>query len=530
MNKWLRRANKKVGLGNAAALLIVVSLIGQVLGFLRYKMVNANFPVFGPNSTDAYFAAFKIPDFFFFTLAAGALGVAFMPILAEHLERGDKKGVWDLSNSLLNLLALVMFVVGLIMLVFAKPLIHGIVAPNLPEEQLNHAVTIMRLISFNPLLFAISGILTSVQQTFGRFFFYAIGPIFYNFSIILSILVFRHNIGLEGLGIGALIGALLQLIVSFFGLFETNFHWKPKIMWRSRDFKLILRQLPPRSIDQGIDSLNSIVETNLATRLGVGNITFYENAYILHTTPTLVLGTTIATAAFPRMTERLAQGRTDLFNRDFLQVLRALIWITTPIVVICYFARAYLARLIFAKNASEIALVFGYLAGAIFFRTIYAIISRWFYAQKDTKTPLFVSLFSIALNIFLAYMLSRPSSYGIAGLALAQSIVAATEVVILVIIMLIRDHRLFNSEFWSGVVRILSVTGFSVVATFIMLSFLPLNATDRGFITLGSKLGVISLVTLLVHLSLSLLFGLEEARPVIDRLKRFIFKPIRIDY
>ena len=76
MNKFLTRANKRASLGNAAALLIVISLIGQVLGFLRYKMINANFPPVGPQSTDAYFAAFKIPDFFFFTLAAGALGVA----------------------------------------------------------------------------------------------------------------------------------------------------------------------------------------------------------------------------------------------------------------------------------------------------------------------------------------------------------------------------------------------------------------------------------------------------------------------
>ncbi len=528
MNQWIKRANRKVGLGNAAALLIVISLIGQVLGFLRYKMVNANFPALGPNSTDAYFAAFKIPDFFFFTLAAGALGVAFMPILAEHLQRGDRKGIWELSNSLLNLLAVVMFAVGLIMFIFAEPLIHYIVAPSLPKEQLHNAVMIMRFISFNPLFFAISGILTSVQQTFGRFFFYAIGPIFYNFAIIISVVLFRGNIGLIGLGIGAMVGALLQLLVALFGLFDTNFHWRPKIMWRSHDFRRILRQLPPRSIDQGIDSINSIVETNLAIRLGLGNITFYENAYILHTTPALVLGTTIATAAFPRLNERIAQGRTDLFRKDFLRILRAMIWITIPVVVVCYFARGYFARLIFAKNASEIAVIFGYLAGAIFFRTIYSIISRWFYAQKDTKTPLFVSLFTIGLNIVLAYSLSRPSSYGIVGLALAQSIVAATEVTILMTIMLFRDRKLFNAEFWGGVLRILSVTGFSVVATFIMISFLPLNVNDKGFITLGTKLGAISVVTLFVHVSLSSLFGLEEARPVIDRLKQFIFKPIKI--
>ncbi len=528
MNRLLQRANKKIGVTNAAALLIAVSLVGQVLGFLRYKMVNANFSAFGPQSTDAYFAAFKIPDFFFFTFAAGALGVAFIPILAERLEHGDRKGVWELTGSLMNLLAIIMFAVGLIMFVFAKPLVHHIVAPNLPPEQLAHAVTIMRLIAFNPLLFAISGVLTSAQQTFGRFFFFAVGPIFYNMSIIASVLIFRNNIGLVGLGIGALLGAVLQLLISCLGLLDANFHWRPKIMWRSKDFRQILRQLPPRSIDQGVDSINSIVETNIASGLSLGSISFYENAYVLHTTPTLVLGTTIATAAFPRLSARMAQNRPDLFNKDFLQILRALIWITAPVTVVCYFARGYLARMIFAKNASEIALIFGYFAVAIFFRTIYAVMSRWFYAQKDTKTPLLVSLFTIALNIVLAITLSRPSAYGVAGLAIAQSVVAAAEVFVLSIIMLKRDRRLFNMQFWGGLGRIVSVTGFTTVTTFIMIGLLPLQSDDKGLVTLGTKLGVISLVTLTVHIAISSLFGLEEAASVIAKIKKTVLKPIRL--
>lgn len=530
VNKLLTRVNKRVGLGGAAAILLLVSLIGQVLGFLRYKVVNANFDTVGPQSTDAYFAAFKIPDFFFFTVAAGALGVAFMPILAEHLERGDKKGVWQLSNSLLNLLMIAMGLVGLIMLLFADPLLRYIVAPNLPPEQLHNAAIIMRIIAFNPLLFAISGILASVQQNLGRFFFFAIAPVFYNAAILISVYVFRYNIGLVGLGIGALIGAVLQLLVVLFGLQGTGYRWNPRISWKDKDFRLILKQLPPRSIDQGIDSINSIVETNLATRLGVGSVTFYENAYILHTTPILLIGTTIATAAFPGMTDRLAQGRPDLFRKEFLIILRAMIWIALPVVVVCYFARAYFARLIFAKNAPEIALIFGYLAGAILFRIIFAIISRWFYAQKDTRTPLIISLFAIALNIFLAYTLSRPESYGVAGLAMAQSIVAAFEVVLLGLVMLVRDHKLFNANFVNGVVRIISVTGFSVVAAFVMISLLPLQASDRGFLTLGFKLGVISLVTFLVHLGVSSIFGLEEPRPVVAKFRHFVLKPIKMNW
>jgi putative peptidoglycan lipid II flippase len=243
----------------------------------------------------------------------------------------------------------------------------------------------------------------------------------------------------------------------------------------------------------------------------------------------LLIGTAISTAAFPRLNARLSQGRHDLFRRDFLMVLRAMIWITMPIIVISYFCRGYLARLIYANGNEQIAVVFGYLTLAIFFRIVYAIVSRWFYSQKDTKTPLFVSIFTITLNVILAYTLSKPDAYGVAGLALAQSIVAVTEVVILSAIMLIRDPKLFDVKFISGCIKIVSVTGFSVVAGVIMLALYPLTLDDRGFVTLGTKLALISIVILGTHVAVSSLFGLEEVRPILRRLRKIILKPIKVE-
>lgn len=523
----------RLSLGNVALLLVVTALVGQLLGFLRTKLVNANFDALGPNSTDAYFAAFNIPDFFFYTLAAGALGVAFMPVLSDHLHKGDKKGMWELSSSLLNLLSIVMLFVGIIIFVFAKPLISNIVAPDLTPHQLDNAATIMRWLAFNPFFFTLSGVLTSAQQTIGRFFFYAIAPLFYNASIIASIYIFENTgVGIVGLGIGAFVGGVLQLAIVCVGLIGTKFYWRPKILWKNEEFKTILRQLPARSIDQGIDQIQSIVDTNFARRLGEGFISYYNNAYTLHTAPILLLGTAISTAAFPRLNERLSQGRPDLFRRDFLRVLRIMIWLATPVVIICYFARGYLARMIFTRDAPEIALIFGFLTVAIFFRTIYAIISRWFYAQKDTKTPLFVSIFVILLNVALVAMLARPQpmGYGVAGLAISQSIVAMVEVLILFGIMVKRDRGLFTAEFWGAIIRILSVAGFSLVAGYIAVSFFPLESGERGFLALGSKLAIISLAIFGVYAVASALFGLEEARAFFRRIKKIILKPIKMPY
>src|SRR6266545_3477004 len=108
MNRFLNRTNKRVSLGSAATLLVVVALLGQGLGFLRNRFISANFTKVDPGASDAFFAAFQIPDFFFYTIAAGALGVAFIPILTDKLHAGNKKDLWQIVSSLLNVLAMVM--------------------------------------------------------------------------------------------------------------------------------------------------------------------------------------------------------------------------------------------------------------------------------------------------------------------------------------------------------------------------------------------------------------------------------------
>ncbi len=524
MKKTVTRAQRRISLPGAATLLVASTLIGQLLGFVRAMLVNGNFEQIGPQSTDAYFAAFKIPDFFFYTLAAGALGVAFIPILSERLEKSDRKGVWALSNSLMNLMGIVMFVIGVVMLIFAPNLVRLVVRP----EHHDVATDILRWVSFNPLLFTLSGIITSTQQTFGRFFFFAISPIIYNACIIGSIYIFRDNVGLVGLGIGAFVGALLQFGASCLGVIGLSFHYRPTIDFKNANFRRILRQLPSRSLDQGIDSINSIVETNRAGKLGQTYVTYYENAFMLHTAPVLLIGSSISTAAFPRLTERLAQGRTDLFRKDFISVLRVLIWLGLPAVVITYFSRAYLARLIFKRGAPEIALILGYLAIAILFRIIFTLFSRYFYAHKDTVTPLIVSIFAILFNIILVFTLARPDTYGAAGLAIAQSVVAVTEVMILFVMIVLKDRKMFNREFWLMFGRLISVTGFTIITAYIMVKLLPLRLADRGFFVLGFKLGAIVFVSFSVHVAVSAIYGFSEAHSAVAKLKKLILLPIRI--
>jgi putative peptidoglycan lipid II flippase len=519
MNRIIKHANRYKGVGSITLLLVGSSLLTQILGITRTKLVNLNFHALGANSTDAYFAAFNIPDFFFYTFAAGALGVAFIPIIAQHFANDDRKSAYELTNSILNLFAVITLIAGVIIFVFARPLIHHIVATGMTPAQLNNAVIITRLIAFNPFLFTLSGVLTSLQQSVNRFLFFALGPIFYNLSIIASVFIFKSNIGLVGLGIGALVGAILQLAIIAYGLIGLDFHWHRHIFWHRKDFKTVLTNFPARSVSLGINQIEGIVETHFADGLGTGNVSYFNNANILANAPIFLIGSTIATAVFPRLTRRIAGNQMDLFREDFLKYLRILIWMILPVTIICFFTRGYLARLILGHDNGQIASIFGFMAGAILFNTIYSMISRWFFAQKNTLTPLIVSVFIIMLNVVLAYLFSRPSAYNVQGLALAQSTVAVIEVAVLVIIMIVKDRQIFNRNFIAGLLKIISVTGFTALVAYLMISTLPLQFKDNGIMTLGSKFALIAGVSLLVHIIVSYAFGLDEVNPVIAKLR-----------
>jgi hypothetical protein len=196
-------------------------------------------------------------------------------------------------------------------------------------------------------------------------------------------------------------------------------------------------------------------------------------------------------------------------------------------VIVSFFARGYLARIIFARDNREIAAIFGFLCVAIFFRILYTMLSRYFYAHKDTKTPLYVSLFTISFNIFLAYNLSRPTAYGVVGLALAQSIVASTECLILIAIMVKRDPTLFNRAFMATLVRILSVSGFTILAGFMAVQLLPLTTADTG-IQIIEKISIIAIIILTTHVIVSYVFELREAKLVMNRVKRIILRPVKV--
>lgn len=534
-------ANMKLSIKSAAIVLASSTMVSALLGLFRDRLLNSYYLGTYPTGIDAYTAAFTIPDFMFFILTSGALAVSFIPVFNQRLVTGNKKSAWELSSSLLNLFAIVTLITSILIMIFADPLIRYIVSPGLDESGMILAINMTRVIAINPFLFSIATVLTSIQQAVGRFIFYSFAPAIYNVGIIIGITWFTNGInifgvqifegGIMGVALGVILGAVMQLIVALIGLFGLGMDYDFEIKWRNQGFRSILRLLPARSLDQGIDYVNGIVNTNLSSRMGAGAVRSFNQASSLHQMPINLIGVAISTAFFPKLTEQLGSGDQNKFYDTFRTALRTIIWISLPVAVISYFGRGYVTSFIsnIGNNDSNgtIASILGTLCIAIFARSIFHIASRGFYAYQDTKTPFLVSIIAVGFTIILSVWFYS-LGWGVDGLGWAQSIGALLEIIILLYILQRRSRwELLDMSFWRAFARMLFATVISGCVTFSMTKFVPLMATDNSLVITVPKFLLISSTSILAYILASYFLNLKEAGPILGYIKKILFRNVK---
>lgn len=534
------KINQRLNVKLAATIMASSTLLSSLLGFFRDRLLNsaympskngafAGYPV----GLDAYTAAFMVPDFMFAVLVSGALSVTFIPVFNERWVKGNKQSAWQISSSMINFMALITMAASVLIIIFADPLMKYLIAPGLSESGHALAVSMMQVIAVNPFIFAVAAVIASIQQAVGRFMFCALAPMLYNVGIIIGTVWFTGGVnlfgwqifdgGIMGVALGVVLGSFLQLIVSAVGLAGLGFDYNFKIYWRNKGFRKVLSLLPARSVDQGMDYVVSLVEVNLASRLADGTVRAYQQALTLHMMPINLIGVAISNAAFPQLTEHLGEGRNDLFQKDLRSLLRIIFWMALPVSVVIFFTRGYVAHFISNGGDQLIAGILGCLVVAILFRTIYHMAARAFYARQDTKTPLYISIFSISLNIILAIVLSMVLKMGAYGLAWAQSTVAVLEVVVLLAVMNRQMPKLFDMTFVRAIFKMILAGIVTGVVCYIGVLVLPFRYHDDSFFSAFPKFVIISLVSFGAYAAASKWLKLPEIDPILARLKKVLF-------
>lgn len=530
-------ANSQLSVKTAAIVLASSTLLSALLGIFRDRWLNSMYYDTYPAGLDAYTAAFTVPDFLFFLITSGALAVTFIPVFNQRLISGNKKSAWELSSSLINLLAIIALVASIFMMIFADPLIRYVVAPGLNESAMSLAINMMRVIAINPFLFSISTVLSSMQQAVKRFIFYAIAPALYNVGIIVGILSFTNGInifgfqvfegGIMGVAIGVVFGALLQLGASIAGLVGLGFDYEFKIHWKNQGFRSVLKMLPTRSIDQGIDYVTGIMNTNLASRMGEQSIRAFQQASSLRGMPVNLIGVAISTAFYPKLSEEAGKNDEESFRNTLRSALSSIVWISLPVSIVAFFIRGYVVFFIKNGGDAKIASVLGALVVAIFTQSLYHIVARGYYAKQQLRKPLIISIIAFIVQVVCALLFSF-FNFGPEGLAHAMSISALFEVVVLLIVEN-RDmnHQLLNGTFWKSMGKILLASIITGIVSYVITKLLPLRATDISFFAVFPKFCVIVGGSAIVYIVTCLILGVEEVKPVVDKIAGALFKNVK---
>ncbi len=434
----------------ARASLIVSVFFGldKVLGFLRQVLVARQFGL--TYEIDVFNAANNIPDLLSALISGGALGVALIPVLSEYIQLRGRPAAWDLFSRILNLAFLVTAAISLSIILFARPLVETVIAPGFPPEQKELTVELMRLDLIAILIFSISGLIMAGLQANQHFLLPALAPGLYNIGQIFGVAVLSPSsgmavgplrlpvfgLGIHGLVYGVIIGAGLHLLIQVPGLIHHRFYWVPAIDLRNPGVRQVLALLGPRVLTMFFLQVFFVARDNIASHLGEGAVTALNYGWFIMQVPETLIGTAIAIALLPTISEQFARGEEARYRETVNRAVRVLLALTIPIAVLLSLTLRPLVSLVFRFDAEGTDLVVmatrAYLLG-LAGHSLLEVAARSFYARQDARTPLLAAALNAFFYIVLALWLSR--HLGPTGIALANSLAFTSEALLLLILL-----------------------------------------------------------------------------------------------
>jgi putative peptidoglycan lipid II flippase len=409
--------NKLSFLARASILIAFFFFIDKILAFVRVGIISRQFGD-SVELLDTFNAANNLPDLLFALISGGALAMAFIPLMSDYLTTRGRPAAWDLFSRVANLAFIVTGLVAILVAIFAEPIVNAElgIAPGFGAEQRALLAELMRLNLIGLVIFSISGLVMASLQANQHFLLPALAPTLYNVGQIFGAIVLVPRFGIHGLVYGVILGAALHLLVQIPALFRFQFRWTPAFDLRHTGLIEALRLLAPRLLTMFGIQLIFIARDNLASRLDqVGAVTSLTYGWMIMQVPETLLGTAIATAMLPTLSELAARDDWSGFHLTIERALRILIALTIPVAAVMAAGIHPLVRAVFGFDEATSTLVTwttrAYLLTLTGF-SIQEIAARSFYARKEPLFPLYAVILRLALFIV----------FGILGVTLFRQI------------------------------------------------------------------------------------------------------------
>jgi putative peptidoglycan lipid II flippase len=423
-------------IAGAASLVMALFIASRGLGLLREMVIARQFGTSA--AMDAYLAAFRVPDFLFYVVAAGALGSAFIPTFTGFLTQKDMPGAWRLASAVINWALLVLsLLAGLTAL--AAPWLVAVLYGDFSPEQQQLTTGLMRLMLISTVIFGVSGVLMGILNAQQHFFLPALAPVIYNLAIIGGAWFLGPSLGVKGLAIGVVGGAvghfLVQAPAVLWGRYRI--HYRPVLAARDPSLREVARLMTPRVVGLAAVQINFVVTAVLASGLSAGSLTALNYGWIIMLLPQGIIAQSVATALFPTLAALASAGKLVEMRHIFLTTLRNLLFLTLPAAVGLMVLREPIVRLLLERGAFTPAstrttgTALGFFAAGLVAHTVVEIAARAFYALKNTKTPVIISILAMAANIGLSlglmWLFTALGWPPHGGLALANSLAVTLE-------------------------------------------------------------------------------------------------------
>lgn len=509
--------NSENSVRGASLILIFTMTLSNVLGMLRDHFLAGNIKT---SELDVYFAAFRIPDLIFNFLILGAITSAFIPVFCDYIAGKNLKEGWYVTNSLMNLAMIILIALAVVLFVL-MPYLTPLVVPEFSLEKMEQTTKLSRLLMITPIFFAVSYILSGVLNSFKRFVAYSFAPIVYNLSIIFGAIFLGPKIGTIGVVYFVILGSFLHMMIQVPTAIKLGFRYRLIVDWTHHSVKKIVTLMLPRTVSMGVNQIMLIVYTALASALAAGSISAFNFANNIQTMPTVVFGTSFATAVFPTLTTAIAGKNEDQFGFYLIRSIRTISYLLIPITFIFILLRARIIRLILGSgqfNWSDTkitALTLGYFCLSLIAQGLIPLLTRAFYAKKNTKTPMYISIITVLASIVFGYFFA--GRMGVPGLALAFSIGSFIQLILLYL-FLAREHKSIISA--SIIWPLLKISLMSLIMAFFVWRSLHFVA---NFVDMNTFFGVFEqsfiavLIGVLIYIGLSYLCKCEELTWAITR-------------
>ncbi|MDI6860453.1 MAG: murein biosynthesis integral membrane protein MurJ [Caldisericia bacterium] len=501
-------------------IMILITLITRILGFIREEVI-AYF--FGTTfQSDAIKISTYIPLTISHLLVAGLLSAIFIPVFTDFLIEKKEKDMWETFNILFNVIGIIFVILSFLFFIFSKELIH-LMAPHASEEMKTLANSLFLYLIPQMLILAWASLFSGFHNTYESFIIPGIGGVLYNISIVASLIFLTKFYGPYAIIYGAIIGAILQLLIQV--PFVIKKGWKYKLIFNLKNqyVRKIGILAVPILINSTFGYITPIFEKSIGSYFGEGAISSLDYAFKVSQLPLGIFAFVVSLIIFPTLSQLVSKKEFERLSKTIQFGLKFILYLMIPssvgLILFSYpIIRLLFEQGMFTENATKVvsSLLIFYSIGLPFWGMT-SLLVRVYYSFKDTITPVIISIITIIIQISLYLLNSK--IIGLSGIPLGASLASIFQFILLFGILFKKLKTLSLKEF---LINFIKISAYSLIAT--LISLLISNYLDKNGYTISKygqlmQVGIVIFVTLLIYFSVLYFKDYKSLKLELDRIR-----------